>query len=144
MKQLKLKNGSYNFSGNFAEFTLERSFSFIKINSIILDTLCDKSYIDNWIGKLMDNKVKLIIEYSSNTSSKTIEHNFIMDVTGYHQVPVFNYTDWYLPQENVRNISEVNYFNKLKISLHANHYDFKATIIYEESPGVKLLNQNGY
>lgn len=146
MKQVKLSGGSGSYSNNGVEFELSCSFSYIKIKSIILDTLCSKDNIGEWLSKLQQSKVYLQIEYEGDygISGKTITHYLLTDVTGQHQIPVFNYDDWCLPKENVRNISGKNFYKKLKIKIYSNLYDFRATVIYEDSPGVKVTTQSSY
>lgn len=146
MKRVKLKRSNgYSSSNNDVEFELTCSYSFIKIKSIIIDTLCDKEKIKDWVNGLQQSNVSITAKYEGNgLPSKDVTHYILGDLTGQHQIPVFNYDDWYLPTENVRNITGKNFYKSLKLTLNTNYNYFEVTIVYEDSPGVKLLSQDSY
>ena len=91
-------------------------------------------------------KFNLQFKYSNREGvEKTIPVNLLSIFPPNQMQPIFDFEDWEMPIENVKNVTSFgDFFNKLEVSIVSNPElpeMTEVTIFYETSPGV-ILEKN--
>lgn len=127
------------------EINLNYSFSYIKVRKIIVQSLSQIPSKD-WVDSLIS--FSLLFKYSDKRQSieKSNLLSLLPHLSPYQSQPVFNFDDFEIPAENVKNISSFsNYFSNLSISikyLEKPINNVKVVVFFETSPGVEIVKND--
>ena len=125
---------------NSLRFNLAQGYSYVSIKKIIVDSLFGEV---KWVSEMAKRGVGLRFTYSNNINqmSGSFSLNLVTKVEPNFRNPVFDFENLIIPEENYRNSSSFKpFFTDLIIELTSSDSNEMVSIVYELSPGAKLVH----